>query len=280
MLYEQTLSQFQEELDMLQFTSLDFPTEIQHGHALCTRTLNQMRQLVIEHGFKDTQHEIRFFKEIKVVPMSHLIYYAEASSCIANKPKNHLPERLKYIKKQIVRVDSFLTKQIDFLVYMESKDDHLDQYYFTRGHMKQSLVTHRYPYLKDPDFHTDKDYLLAKIRGFGMYVAFLKREQQALVTKEDTTAGLDSSLRFTGKPIELVELIYALEAVGVFNHGNAGIADIVRGLGDIIDMDVKEVYKKYENLKTRKDKIIFLKRLIAAFIKRIEDWDALNPDPT
>src|SRR5690606_1704570 len=108
-------------------------------------------QLVIDHGFRDIRHEIRFFKEIKVVPMSNLIYYAEASSCIANKPKNHLPERLKYIKKQIVRVDSFLTKQIDFLVYMESKDTHLDQYYFTRGHMKQNLVTHRYPYLKDPD---------------------------------------------------------------------------------------------------------------------------------
>lgn len=280
MLYEKALSQFQEKLDMLQFTSPDFPAEIQQGHALCTRTLNRMRQLVIKHGFQDPGHEIHFFKEVKVVPMSHLIYYAEASSCLANIPKNHLPERLKYIKKQIVRVDSFLTKQIEFLVYMESKDTHLDKYYFTRGHLKYNLVTHRYPYLKDPDFHTDKDYQLAKIRGFGLYVAFLKREQQLLIDRDSITTGQERPLRFTGKAIEWVELIYALEAAGIFNHGNASIADIVRGLGEINDIDVKEVYKKYENLKTRKDRIIFLKKLIAALIKRIQDWDALEYDPT
>ena len=277
MLYDEILYRFRMEFEERKRNSKDFKEEIKDCYALCNDTLNQLRRAVVEHGFEDEDDEIRFFKEIKVEPLSFLMYYAEVSSYMANCPKNHQHDGLKYVKRQIARVDDFLVKHIEFLIYMESKDSHFDPYYFTREYLRNNLNMHRYPYLKDEEFDTDKDYLLAKIRGWGMYVAYLKREQNILNNKMGGTGTIpmENQLKFTGTPIQRVELYSALEAAGVFNNGTATITDIARGLKPVMGGNEYEVYKKRNELRNRKDQTIFLDLLKRALRKRFDDDDAL-----
>ena len=277
MLYEEILAQFRREFGELKTNASDFKTEIKECYRLCNRTLNEMRKAIVENGFNDEDEEIRFFKEIKVEPMSFLMYYAEVSSYMANRPKNQDQDSLKYIKRQIGRVDDFLTKHIEFLIYMETKDTHLDPYYFTREYLRNNMNMHRYPYLKDEEFDTDKDYLLAKIRGWGMYVAYLKREQDSLLNGMDRNgdAPSENKLIFTGTPAQRVELSCAFEAAGVFNNGTATITEIARGLKPIFGGSEYEVYKKRNEIRNRKDQTIFLDLLKRALLNRFDQDDAL-----
>lgn len=277
MLYDEILARFRREFGELKTNASNFKTEIKECYRLCNRTLNQMRKAVVEHGFKGEDEEIQFFKEIKVEPMSFLMYYAEVSSYMANSPKNHELDGLKYIKKQITRVDDFLTKHIEFLIYMESRDTHLDPYYFTREYLRNNMNMHRYPYLKDEEFDTDKDYLLAKIRGWGMYVAYLKREQNTMLNGLNGNGSVPSEnkLTFTGTPAQRVELCCALEAAGIFNNGTATLTEIARGMKPILGGNEYEVYKKRNEIKNRKDRTIFMDLLKRALINRFDQDDAL-----
>ena len=276
MLYDKMLAHFRMEFGELKTNSNDFRAEIKDCYKLCNRTLNQMRKAVAQHGFANEDEEICFFKEIKVEPMSFLIYYAEVSSYLAHSPKNHENDGLKYTKKQISRVDDFLTKHIDFLIYMESRDTHLDPYYFTREFLRNNMNMHRYPYLKDEEFDTDKDYLLAKIRGWGMYVAYLKKQLGLMEGSVPNHDGVNPNpLKFTGRPIDKSELFYSLLAAGVFNHGNARMIDIIRGFGHIMGDDEQEVYRRLGELKKRKDPAVFLRYLILKLERFLEEDDAM-----
>ncbi len=277
MLYEKLLAEFSIELSRLKLTTPDFYTEIETCHKLCTQTLNNMRNTIVVHGFKDQEEEVYFFKEIYVEPMGYLIYYTEVSSYLVNKPKNNKQERLKYLKKQVTRVDEFLSKQIDFLIYVRSKNTHLDPFYFTREHLKHNAVMHRYPYLKDEYFDTDKGFILAKIRGWGLYVAYLKNESIRIHSDTDYHTKVEENIttRYTDRPVEAAELIYALVASNSFDQGFAKISEVVRAFSSIMGLEPKEIYRKLDDIKNRKEKVIYLQKLIDNFRKWLSDQDAL-----
>lgn len=276
MLYDTLLEEFQEALGIRQLTTPDFQTEIAECHALCTETLTQLRTTVIQEGFESTMEEIRFFRDIKVVPMSYLIYYTEVSSYLINRPKNDRDRQLEYVRMQVARVDQFLDKQTEFLIYYRMEQHHLDAYYFTREHLQQHTIMHRYPYLKDKEFDTDKGFVLAKIQGWGMYVSYLQNEQRRLeYGVEPKTRGERKKLRYTDNPIEAAELIYTLVAAESFNHGDVKISDVVRAFSDIMGLDPKTIYRKLNDIKNRKDKVIYLDKLKAKFLRWLDDQDAL-----
>ena len=82
-----------------------------------------------------------------------------------------------------------------------------------------------------------------------------------------------SKLKWTGEIVDLVELGYALEAVGYINDGKATLTELFDVLGEIFDTEVKNFSRTFIDIKNRvKDDGTFLvedlKRALPYHLKR------------
>ena len=80
-------------------------------------------------------------------------------------------------------------------------------------------------------------------------------------------------LNWTGNKVELIELIYALETAGCFNHGHATIKEIVAYIEVIFNINLGNYYHTFMEIRNRKNGTVFLDKLIKVLNDRMEEAD-------
>lgn len=82
-------------------------------------------------------------------------------------------------------------------------------------------------------------------------------------------------LRWTGKAIDLVELLYALDTCDCINNGEIGVEELADALSEIFGVEIKNSYNVYMNMKCRKDdsRTYFLDELREKLNKRMVESD-------
>ena len=82
-------------------------------------------------------------------------------------------------------------------------------------------------------------------------------------------------LRWTGKATDLVELLYALDTCDCINDGEIGIEELADTFSVIFDVEIKNCYNVYMNMKRRKDdsRTYFLDELREKLNKRMVESD-------
>lgn len=80
-------------------------------------------------------------------------------------------------------------------------------------------------------------------------------------------------LTWTGSKVDLVELIYAWETAGCFNHGHANIKEIVVYIEIVFNIDLGDYYHTFRDLRRRVDRTAFLDSLIKHLRKRMDNAD-------
>ncbi len=84
--------------------------------------------------------------------------------------------------------------------------------------------------------------------------------------------GLELPLTWTFNKTDLVELIYALVALGVFNNGNVEIKSVVSFFETVFHVALGSYYHKYQDImKRKKERTVFLDKLKLALLRRIEE---------
>ena len=81
--------------------------------------------------------------------------------------------------------------------------------------------------------------------------------------------------RWTGKATDLVELLYALDTCDCINNGEIGVEELADVLSEIFDVEIKNCYNVYMNMKRRKDdsRTYFLDELREKLNKRMMESD-------
>jgi hypothetical protein len=186
---------------------------------LSRNQLNLLRSEVKTNGFESEKHEIHFFRHIKPIPLSHLIYFLKIQKYLGKVPGFVRESKRKFILHKLTAINHFTKKYSGFTQYISQGQTHLDALYFTRAR------THLNPFTKalheDPDFSTSHDTILAKhmaLRHFGRY---LTHQMNLLECTPSVIDPLKPGLTWTGSKVDLIELIYALHTSGVFDHGNS-----------------------------------------------------------
>ena len=120
--------------------------------------------------------------------------------------------------------------------------------------------------------------MVANIIAYDQLSTYLKAEIIRL--KEATTqivpSGVaDLDLHWSRPKIHLIELIYALDAVGAINQGNISIKQLASALEIIFQTDLGDVYgaasrHSFMKAKTRTNPTRFLDELKRALLDRIE----------
>jgi len=104
------------------------------------------------------------------------------------------------------------------------------------------------PYCSDPVFSTTQDYLSAKFTAHTSLIEYLSQRY----IQSNCAAAQKSLLRWTGQKVDLVELVYALQASGLINNGNVGIKDLATALEQLFNVEVGDYYRIFLEIRMRK----------------------------
>ena len=108
---------------------------------------------------------------------------------------------------------------------MEQGHTYLDHQLFTRNHRKNFPFTPTINYYQYPDFSSSHDMLWAKIQAMYRLIHYIREALEALKpgSIDLLQAQKHPILLWSGSKTALIELIYALYAIGDLNHGTAEI---------------------------------------------------------
>lgn len=239
-------------------------TKASNGILACNKTLAELKEIVDKKDFNTVPEEIDFFKNVKPIPMSLLIYFTEVRSCELRMPKAGNTYKIQFLQKELRKINKFFHRNADFVHYMEQGYSYLDHQFFTRNHRNNFPFTPMTDYYQFPEFSTSQDMLWAKVKAMYRFIHYIRQALKRLKVHDSDIfeERRHKVLVWTGPKTALTELIYALFSNGAINHGAADINTITDSFEDFFNIKLENVYKTYSEIKARKSsKTKFLEEL-------------------
>lgn len=235
------------------------------GKALSTmrEILSELKQFTVRYKFVNDQEEIRFFKEIKPVLLSQYYYYKKRFEILLFDSFRDRKSRMENYSVIMRKLQQYAYKNQAFYEYCMSGSSYLDIQYFTRHPARYVPVD------TDETFSTVYDVKLAKILSHTLVKDFIL---DAVRKVESSTRDSSShSLQWTSQKVALVELIYALQATGVFNYGKADLKQIVNAFEEMFSVDLGNYARVFSEIRIRKGgQANFLKLLTERLLEKAE----------
>ena len=277
--YTQVLDELNFRLEAVDLEEDNLLIKSQQSIELTRSAVDDVQQKVLEQSFPSQEAEIHFFKEIKPQFLGKLIYYVELHNVTLHlQPLITDKSQQKYLRQRLERIDAFFQKEVEFYRYYRMGHTYLDHRYFVLNNADPRLPIDWCYYIQRPHFTTTHDLMVANIIAYDQLSTYLKAEIIRL--KEATTqivpSGVaDLDLHWSRPKIHLIELIYALDAVGAINQGNISIKQLASALEIIFQTDLGDVYgaasrHSFMKAKTRTNPTRFLDELKRALLDRIE----------
>ena len=265
-----------EELELIGVTNADVIKKCDLSITKCRDLIYRFKRRVSNYVFHKIDDEIYFFKSIKQVPLSNLVYYSELRSFEIQFPLGSEDVQKNYIKKKMDKINRFFRYNLDFVQYIEQDKTHLDENYFTRAFFKEVNITYSRHYYRDKDFCSSHDLLLAKLFANRRLITYLKKRFSKIdsdnIPCEDCS---QSNLKWTISNTAYVELLYGLATVGAINDGKVEISMIDKVLRKAFNHNPGDIYKVYSEIRRRKkSRIKFMEDMSRGLEKRMDDADA------
>ena len=245
--------------------------------ALTTRSLQELKSLVLEKEFSNKKEEIHFFKILKPKVFSQLIYYNKVKQVEATLPYyNYIKKKRKYLANELQMIGLFFQRNIDFCHYMHSNSSYWDDKYFIRGQENCHIFDDSFISITEKDFSTCYDYKAACLLAYDKLTMYLKNKIKNIHEQEDDSFIVNNTpplMQWTGTKIALVELIYALQASGSINNGNTSIKDVKETFEKIFEIELDDCYRLFLEIKGRNNSTKFIDKLCEELNKKIEEQD-------
>lgn len=218
------------------------------------------------------KEEIDFFKNCKPQITSKIIYFNERFIIETNKPLTSKKQIKKYYLKQVKKIEQYTQDHSGFFKYYRNRHTYLDAKYFLRNHEDYNLEMDSFCFQNDKLFATSHDFKVAQIIANMELHKHLQTKLKVLKKKKSFQH--TKLLKWTGPKVALIELIFALHTVGVFNHGASDIREIAKGFSCAFDMDLGQFYRTFHEISNRKsDRTKFLNTLKESLINRMDQSD-------
>ncbi|WP_341476513.1 RteC domain-containing protein [Christiangramia fulva] len=273
---EELLDNFTTKLELINKSGQSILERAEKGILLCNTTLTKLQNFVEKEDFEDKAVEIEFFKNIKPYPMSYLIYFTEVRSCELDIPKVGVKPKVRYLEKEIKKINKFFTRNNDFVHYMEQDHTYLDHQFFTRNYRNNFPFTPTINYYQYPEFSTSHDMLWAKVQAMYRFIHYIRERLQEIQPGHETLQLQKSHklLMWSGSKTALVELIYALYASGDINHGTVDLSNIISSFEDFFNIRLQNSYKTWSEIKARKgERIKYLPQLMLYLEQKMQRDD-------
>ncbi|HBL77069.1 MAG: hypothetical protein A2W90_19140 [Bacteroidetes bacterium GWF2_42_66] len=242
----------------------------------CKVALEKLRKRVLEKGFPDRQSEIRFFKEVKPAAYGKLMFYQLVFDIECKRKKADISVNKRYLQKYLYKINEYMEEHHVKVQYYRCGFKHLDEQYFLRENSEIPLELKNSHQLLDEEFFTWHDHTFSMIMANEMLSDYIHKELEKLENPEkDMDAGLKSKYRWTGKKIDIGEIVYAFYYAKVINSGNITIKELAEVFDQMLGTDLaKDIYRLHLEIRQRKiDRTKFLDLLRSILRQRLDEED-------
>lgn len=269
--YKQAIENLEEEINKLHFEQSDLLVSYEKAIKLILAKISELKQHVLDIGFKNQQEEIYFFKHQKPALVSKLIYYNAVYKIETKKPYGAKPIR-KYLNDELRKLKRYFDNNLEFYKYYRTNNSFIDDKLFVRGKYDIKLSLDTFYFEADSNFSTSHDYKVAKIIANDLIQVYLEDQLHNTAYREKSTDL--PNLNWTGSKTALIELIYALHSQAVLDNGNADIKVIAKTFERAFNVDLGDFYHTFMELKSRKiNRTKFLDSLKESLIKKMDEQD-------
>lgn len=237
--------------------------------------LQKLRDYIVPYEFRDKQQEIRFFRQVKPRFYSRLIYYLRVFDIETHCPSASYGLQQELLQDELKRIKYFFRQNMEFYNYYTSGATYLDEQLFTRGNCDLLLARDEYSMVLDQAFSTVHSYKLSRILAYNALQQYLEKALRHVgrTDKSGFTAAALHELEWTGSKTDLIELLYGLQCMGVFNHNHADIKRIAALLEHAFGVSLGNYYRIFQEIRIRKNRTVFLDRMRETLIKRMDATD-------
>ncbi|KOH42840.1 RteC domain-containing protein [Sunxiuqinia dokdonensis] len=272
--YSHIIIELERDLEQIALTSDHVLDTTRMAIRSCKLALVKLRRMVLARGFPDQESEIRFFKEIKPLAHSRLLFYQSLFE-IQSLQVKYAPERMRrYLEAKIDEIQLYMEEHAASVQYYNCGFTYLDSLYFVRNNDQIPIELKCLEDPMDEQFNTWQDHTFAVIRANNLLLEYLTQEIIRLENPEQANHPMTlANLAWTGHIIDLVELLYALSSARAINNGKIPIIGLAKLFGSIFNMDLeKDLYRYFSEIKQRKiDQTKFLEHLKSSLQQRIDE---------
>ncbi|MCO5950995.1 RteC domain-containing protein [Mucilaginibacter flavidus] len=260
------------QLNEVSLNTLIETEQLKESIKICKKAMAKLKKYISSHSFETVEEEINFFKEGKPRFYAKYIYFINVYNFLIQMPLGGDEILKDYITYELTDLKRFFDHNQAFYQYYRSDSSQMDEIYFTRGGFDVHVELENFE--EDDLYSTSHDYKLSKIIANEKYQEYLNLELQKIIHHDDQPQeiGIDLPLTWTFNKTDLVELIYSLVALGVFNNGNSEIKSVVSFFQTAFHVDLGSYYHKYTDITRRKkERTSFLDKLKFALLRRMDD---------
>ncbi len=275
--YNLLLNNLNEQLNFIDLEIDDQIKKCEQAITVILKSINELKKAATKTNFKSKSEEIQFFKEIKPLFTSKLIYFNRVYKIEMKKPNGGNKILKKYYNNELLKLKAFFDNELEFYQYFRSGSTYLDYKYFLRGEFDIKLALDSYYFESDMSFATSHDFKVATILANDLIELYLENQLLMLENNENSEKSQrkpNVKLTWTGSKVALIELIYALHTEGVFNNGAADLKDIAEYFEHTFEIDLGQYRRVFLEIRARKsDRTKFLTTLNDSLQKRMENSD-------
>ncbi|MDX3913955.1 MAG: RteC domain-containing protein [Pseudosphingobacterium sp.] len=271
--YNQTLQKLEAAINDIEMEATCSMQRLETIIQLIIDCLSEVKEYVLERGFKTANEEIYFFKYQKPTIVAKLIYYNAIYKIERRKPYGVKPIR-KHFTKELKKLKRFFEDNLDFYKYYRSNNTFLDEKLFLRGNHDITLCLDTYYLQSDQTFCTSHDYKVAKIMANDLIQVYIEDQlhcvNKHLSLKRPSVAGVN----WTASKAAIIELIYSLHYQGVFDNGSHDIRYVAEYFEHMFNIDLGNFYHTYLEIRNRKiNRTKFLDALRDTLIKKMDEQE-------
>lgn len=175
--------------EQLTFIELEIDNQINRCEKaidIILKSIINLKKLVAKNNFKSETEEILFFKELKPLFTSKLIYYNMIYKIEMKKPNGGNRILKKYYNNELLKLKAFFDNELEFYQYYRSGSTYLDYKYFLRGKFDIKMALDSYYFETDKTFSTSHDFKVARILAHDLIQLYLEN-QIITINNKDTT---------------------------------------------------------------------------------------------
>lgn len=269
-MFEKKIAVLEQQLSDIESMELSPLLKIEQSYDQVEDSLEQLRSDFFNQELSQ-EDEINFFKKVKPFFLGAKIFYGELYKLEANQPYGNKKDFRRYYERKQKQVSKLINDNLSFYGYYKADKVEKDRKYFLRSASRAPLSG---PYIDVDPFSTYHSTLLSMLCAYERILSYI--EQKLSRQPIDQTANvIKSSLHWTGQKVKLIELGYALHAMGVCNDGKADIKQIMSALELVFNIKLGNYYSIFlKTIRLRKKNItIFLDELRDSLVQRMEDLD-------
>lgn len=262
-----------EELELLQHNEADALCRANKAANLIKKTLTSFRNCLRKEDFNSLDDEIYFFKYTKPQILAYFFHYSILAELEHKKIMLTDEEVKAFIDSKHRMYRHILRDHIEFVRYYHEGLTHFDNLYFLRGANNYGFSRLSNGLILDPEFNTSHDVVAANIIAFDLF-------QKHFTPKPELQPSFGPpppKLKWTANRLDLVELIYALQASGAINYGDADLKDLAKVFETMFQIQIGDLYRSFHDISNRKkDQIKFVNRLEGDLERKILELEGFN----